>query len=496
MRAAALFLLGMVFTGLSNGGYATAFGPWLAVPCLLLFLDRVGVRRGLPLLVLGTILVHAVIWRGIIPVPGWLYLAIAGAYGLSYSLPYLVDGLAGSRGRRPWPGTLVFPAAWVAVELGVERLTPYGSWGALAYTQLDVPILIQSASLFGTAGIAFLVTWTGSTVAWVVARRRAGRAVPRWGWAVWGLAVVAAAIYGEARLRRPPVSGEGVRVALLAPAPELRRAFDREFWALIGAGGADSSAAAAERLRAPAEAVVADLVARTREEARAGAALVAWSETAAKVFTSDRDSFVERLGAVAAEDGIYLAAGVGLWTPGGSPPLRNVILAFDPDGRLAWTFDKAHPVVGGEASMVAAGDGVLPVWDTRLGRLTAVICHDLDFPPLLEQAGRMGADAVLAPADDWLNILWLHAGMATLRAVENGVTLLRPTYGISLAVDPEGRVLASGNTYAGSTSLEVTLPLRRRGALYPSIHDAFAWICLVSLLVLIPAARSGQTRRE
>ncbi|MDH3497959.1 MAG: hypothetical protein OER21_14455 [Gemmatimonadota bacterium] len=491
MTTVALFLIGMVCAGLSNGHYATTVGPWVAAPLLLLFLDRAGARRGLALLIPAYAVVHLIIWRGIIPAPGWIYVAVAAAYGVCFAIPFVIDAAAGPRAHRPWIGTLVFPSAWVAVELLLARLTPYGSWGAIAYTQMDAPLVTQLASLFGTAGVAFLVAWTGAVIAWLAARWRAHLPVPRWGWLSWALGLVAALGYGDARLRRPSEPAESVRVALLAPAPELRQAFDREFWASLRS--TQPASEVKDRLRPSAEAVIADLAERTRREARAGARVVAWAETAAKVFGADVDDFTRRMSALAQETGVYLAIGVGRWTAEATPPLRNAILAFEPDGRLAWSFDKAHPIVGRETSMVSAGDGILPVWETPYGRLTAAICHDFDFPPLLWQAGVAGAAAALAPSDDWRGIAWLHADMARLRAVENGVTLLRPAYGVSLVADPEGRVLAAGNTFDGAWTVVATVPLRRAWTVYTTIHDAFAWLCAASLVVLVPVVRAPVT---
>lgn len=79
--------------------------------------------------------------------------------------------------------------------------------------------------------------------------------------------------------------------------------------------------------------------------------------------------------------------------------------------------------------------------------------------------------------------------MARLRAVENGFTLLRPAYGVSLVADPEGRVLAAGNTFAGGGTVVATVPLRRVRTVYATLGDTFAWVCLIGLLGVVPLVR-------
>ena len=90
---------------------------------------------------------------------------------------------------------------------------------------------------------------------------------------------------------------------------------------------------------------------------------------------------------------------------------------------------------------------MVPVADTALGRLATVICYDMDFPALLRQAGQAQADLLLAPASDWAPVKFGHAQWATFRAIENGVSLVRPTReGLQIAVDHQGRVLASADS--------------------------------------------------
>ena len=54
-----------------------------------------------------------------------------------------------------------------------------------------------------------------------------------------------------------------------------------------------------------------------------------------------------------------------------------------------------------------------------------MICFDADFPALVRQVGQAGADILLVPANDWQPVHILHAPVAELRAIENGVALAR-----------------------------------------------------------------------
>ncbi|MHC4976515.1 MAG: nitrilase-related carbon-nitrogen hydrolase, partial [Planctomycetota bacterium] len=77
--------------------------------------------------------------------------------------------------------------------------------------------------------------------------------------------------------------------------------------------------------------------------------------------------------------------------------------------------------------------------------------------------------------------------MAQLRAVELGLTLIRPTKdGRTVVIDPDGRVVASlmlADNQVGS--LHADVPVGRRFSLYAIIGDVFAWGC-VGAFVLLP----------
>jgi apolipoprotein N-acyltransferase len=151
---------------------------------------------------------------------------------------------------------------------------------------------------------------------------------------------------------------------------------------------------------------------------------------------------------------------------------------------VVWDYAKTnHPL--GDKAIFAPGPGILPVVNSPFGRLTTVICFDADFPSLVRQAG--GADLLLVPANDWEPVAEFHSRMAIFRAIENGVSLVRPTgNGISLAVDDLGRLRAYNADYfvTGKHTLVTTVPVRGRPTLYSRIGDSFAYLCVLGLVVL------------
>jgi nitrilase len=105
----------------------------------------------------------------------------------------------------------------------------------------------------------------------------------------------------------------------------------------------------------------------------------------------------QRLGAIASERGSYLVIGV---IERGGGTLYCTALFFAPDGTLLGKHRKLMPTAS-ERLVWGFGDGsTLPVFDTPLGRLGAVICWE-NYMPLLRMAMyQKGIQLYCAPTAD------------------------------------------------------------------------------------------------
>jgi apolipoprotein N-acyltransferase len=345
--------------------------------------------------------------------------------------------------------------------------------------------MMQLASVTGLWGIAFLITWFGSTGAWV------------WGngfnWsivkvevlvyaAVWGLVRLA----GGARLAFAPLHTPTVRVAGIGwPAG----VFD---WSEVAPLVSDDSLTdeQLELARQKLSALHQRLLDDSRREARAGAKIVAWTESGAIVLAQDYPVLIEKAQQLAKEEGIYLLVATGvIHRERPQPRADNLAVLVTPQGEVAFTYRKVHEIPPA-FYVTQLGKGPICTYDSQYGRLAAAICFDHDHPGYLRQVGRAGADILLAPYGDWETIKNLHASMAAFRAIENGVSLIRPAIGgVSSAVDPYGRVLASMDEFAAEQRIMVAqVPVAGRHTLYAILGDWFAWLSAAGLLAMIIAS--------
>jgi apolipoprotein N-acyltransferase len=77
--------------------------------------------------------------------------------------------------------------------------------------------------------------------------------------------------------------------------------------------------------------------------------------------------------------------------------------------------------------------------------------------------------------------------MAVFRAIENGMSLVRQTHtGLSIAVDPYGRVLAQTDFFgATDRTLVAQVPARHVPTAYALLGRWFEWLCAAGFLAVV-----------
>ncbi|WP_427966801.1 carbon-nitrogen hydrolase family protein [Altererythrobacter sp.] len=184
------------------------------------------------------------------------------------------------------------------------------------------------------------------------------------------------------------------------------------------------------------------------------------SRASPKIVQEEDNEVLDAAVKAARQHGLMVALG-SLAVARGDGRWANRSFVIDADGRIAARYDKIHmfdvELASGESwresAAYAAGEEVVTVEDTPLGRLGLTICYDIRFPALFDALGQERCDAIAVPAaftvptgrDHW------HV-LQRARAIEASAFVIaaaqvgehedgRRTYGHSLVVDPWGEVL-------------------------------------------------------
>jgi apolipoprotein N-acyltransferase len=163
----------------------------------------------------------------------------------------------------------------------------------------------------------------------------------------------------------------------------------------------------------------------------------------------------------------------------------NHFTLITPTGEIAWNYKKAHPVPGVEDE-VEAGPLEIPIHNSIYGKLSGSICFDLDYSNTIKQAGEKNVDIFLQPSWTWNAISTRHFVGNSLRAIENGFTLIRcSSDGESGVVDPKG-VFKTRIFTGHNPNTVVVFPVAKEKHLqtmYTAFGFVFEWILLCLLFV-------------
>jgi len=475
-------ILGFFIGGRWNVPLAAWFAP---IFLLRFFRDSETAGRSLLLMWLVVAVPTIVSWHGATqlslthPLVEPLFLLVATAAGL---VPYALDRAYHRRfGSSAW-STLVFPISATALDFISSNGSPFGTFGAAAYSQRGFLAAMQIASVTGLWGITFVISWSASLFnhVWESSFRITRLSLTF----ACLLACMLALGFGRARFPSPPA--QTVVVAGFSLPDEILSRLTGRLQAGDEAG-----------FREVVDELHSRQLTKIRTLADEGAKIVVLQEGAGLGLTDQVEALVANASELAQKKDIYIVLPTFDF---GKPTPENIVRIIDPKGDVV----SRHVKYGGNRlEGTLEGDRTLRAVDTPYGRLSSVICWDADFPAVIRQAGEQAIDLLFVPANDWFEVREIHAGMASFRAVENGVTLFRQTgQGVSSVVDAYGRSLSRLDAFDEDTHdfrgvQIVRTPLGSVTTAYTTLGDSLghvtSWAMAGLLVGLLVARKRGTT---
>jgi apolipoprotein N-acyltransferase len=144
-----------------------------------------------------------------------------------------------------------------------------------------------------------------------------------------------------------------------------------------------------------------------------------------------------------------------------------------------------------------------PILVAGLGLIQPLICYESLFPGFVREGGKLvggrAAWIVNVSNDAWFGQTsgpWQHLNLASYRAIEEGMPIIRATpTGVSAVIDAEGRPLQT-LALGKQGVIDAALPgARLRPTAFAQFGDAAFWIMIgLSAVALIPAVRRPGSR--
>jgi apolipoprotein N-acyltransferase len=458
-------------------GYAAAFGQYY-----WLLYDNV---EGLWLIVIAGLLL------------------ISAFMGLVYLLAGILLRLTAMRLPRAY--IAVFPALWVAIDYGRTLGDIAFPWAFLGYSLTPVLPLAQLASYTGVWGLTYLIV-LGNMLFWELAKnlhhnRATGRPVAMIG--VFAAGLIAISIVGWARISHYTHAGQAnaksVKIAL------LQSNIDQFHW---GRGSIDSVFSVTESL----------VVKASREKPD----LMILPESSLLCFVTQRSIYRQRVQFWSRLTKTPLIFGsLDMEVPPSGSNYENFVYntAFFLDTGLEdfkpyhkiWLvpfsegmpFESRFPILSrvnlGEADFQRGKEAT--VWNIGPGLKAApFICYESNFPRFVLERFRRGANLIVNITNDgWFGKstgAFHHAMMARMRAIENGAYLARAANsGISMFVDPLGRLLAHSHLYKREILVR-ELPFYSIKTFYTKHGDWFVALCGIVIAGGVVAAVFGGRKKS
>lgn len=417
-----------------------------------------------------------------------LIISVIGA--LMLLLPFLLDKILVKKFPAKY-SHLFLPVIIVATDFIVLQLSGGDSWGAQAYAFGDQLILMQLFSITGFAGINFLLYWTASVtnLYW-----ESGFEIDKLKTTaiIFTTTILVVFGFGIVRLYFSPTDSTKIQVATITPDADQNTELEELLLPVINGKILDN--AELEDVRTAMVNSFEAVLNKTKEQATESGKIICWSEGAVMLFSRDENDYIDSVKTLALENEVFIGMSVLVMKDNfqelmtdGVPFIENKLIFISPEGNVEWTYHKSRLVQGVETGKFIKGDGIILSSDFEFGTITGVICYDMDSPEYISQINDFSPSLLLAPSNDWPEIKNIHSVMAKARAIENGVSMLRPTSnGISTAVDAYGRTIGSLDFFeTNGASMSAELPLNKTKTIYSVIGHTFEILCTFAFVSLL-----------
>jgi len=486
----------------------------MALAPLIVALRFVSARNGFRLgLLAGAVFwLVSVSWLHHVSIAGWILMALycglyVGVFAWGCGQWLNRFGAANSIVNA---GFIIFAATlWTALEYVRSHFATGFAWNGLGISQYRNLAIIQIASLGGSYAVSFLIVWVSAAVGITILRY-----VDTWGH--WGrrlhlemmlgfLVLALVFVWGVKAIRNPPANATPVRISLVQPGIPQDEKWDQEKMDLIYG-----------RLR---ELTTAAL--RTGKPD-----LLVWPETAVPDDVRNSASSYDLVYEIVT-NGIPLLVGSmdTAWQDSGSPVYYNSSFLFDPEGGIAFAYDKQHLVPFGEyvpmRHIFPFMKAMTPIQESfdeghtgtvfRLASpevaFSVLICFEDTIAHLARKMVLNGARMLVNQTNDaWFDpsaASRQHMAHCVFRCVENGVPAVRSANsGVTCHINRRGQVEDILDDGAGHTLTHgfLTVEVMVAGAdmpltWYTQHGDVFAWVCVLVATVIMLLLRLVRPRR-
>ncbi len=451
-------IIGIISVTLTHMSFSVDFFAWFANVTFLIYLSQTKGWRTRFLFVFSLIVAWSFVVLKIITPP--IPYAMIFLFSVPISLFHLPAYLIWDKFKKYKWSILLFPAILTIMEWIQYTFTPFASWGVMAYSQSHNISIMQFVSVFGMAGLSFLIYWVNVSIVQIITTKRT--TLLSFHLPISILIIVI--IFGS--LRFDIGKSKGVKTITVATV------------------GTNSTVGGLPLpTKESNDKVISDLLIKTKKAGDFGAKLIVWNEASFFTLPKYEKQVIDLIKSVANDKNISIVASYVM--PISEKPFQyeNKYIFINEKGKIEYSYLKHQPVPGETAIQGIKAFQTVKISESKIG---GAICYDYDFPYIARELGKLKADIIAVPSSDWRGIDPLHTRMSAFRAIEQGHSIIRSTrFGLSAMISPYGEMISQSSSFDKNKIMAANIQAQRVNTIYSKIGDLFIYLCFGFLVLYI-----------
>jgi len=425
-------------------------------------------------------------WIGNVNVRGLWAVVLVGVVLISFAVGafYFAAALALRFYVRHIPRlyVIVFPAVWVLIEYSRTLSDLRFPWSLLGYSSAGILPLAQFSSFTGVWGLSFLIV-LGNVIIWELLRAVKQNRNYRKQWIAccgWAALIIGIFVWGAMRLNTEPQTAQTSRIAILQSNMDqfnwTANSTDSAF-TISGQMVTEAVKDKPEFIIFPESALHCYLARKTERRFAAHS----WAQEANVPILAGALHWEYANKSQAEEYDVYNTAFI-IENDKLTPYHKIVLVPFSE----IMPFQAKFPLIsrvnlGGAGFKQGEKEAVFRINENL--EIAPYICYEIIFPSFVQRRLLESTNLLVNITNDgWFGRSsgpYQHAAMSQMRSIENGISMSRSANsGISMHVDPYGRIIAKTGLYKRAI-LTTDVPVYRVATFYSRFGDWFITFCFL-----------------
>ena len=390
---------------------------------------------------------------------------LAGFYfSINTFIPYSIDLFFYDKLPK-WKNIFIFPLTVSFTEY-ILSFYSFSNNNLYAYSQLDNIPLLQIISLFGTFFLSFIITLFSSVLDYVLLIYKKENKIPKCIY-YYIIIIIIIYLYGGIILLEPYNKETMKAVSVMGVSQPYYVRHEKDILPLNK---------------------YYEYINNTMKKAKdINADFISYAERAFAVLEEDKNILLEKVINYVKKYNINTLLSLDLrYKMNEKRNKENMNIFINSKGNILYEYTKHNLIPFVEDDYIPSNKP-LKVLDTDFGKMSTVICYDINYPMFINSLSRNHIDILIVPSWDYPGVAEFQSKEARYKAIEGGFNLIKNTAnGVVIASDYKGRILSY---YSGESCQDyfIVTELYKHGVktLYSYIGKVFNWIYLVLLFGVV-----------